>query len=136
MSNPKRAEAVHVETLGDEVCIYDWQRKEVHALNPTAARVWQQCDGQTSPQQIAATLAAELNVPNAEELVWLTLSKLEKRICWPRRWSSPPGARCCRAASSSSWALQQHCCRSSTRVWRPRRWRPNHRCRRIRRPRP
>src|SRR5215213_2457809 len=78
MSNPKRAEAVHVETLGDEVCIYDWQRKEVHALNPTAARVWQHCDGQTSPQQIAATLAAELNVPNAEELVWLTLSKLEK----------------------------------------------------------
>src|SRR4051812_1440072 len=78
MPNPKRAGTVHVETLGNEVCIYDWQRKEVHALNPTAARVWQQCDGQTSPQQIAATLAAELNVPDAEELVWLTLSKLEK----------------------------------------------------------
>src|SRR5215213_3735580 len=78
MSNPKRAETVHVETLGDEVCVYDWQRKEVHALNPTAARVWQQCDGQTSPQQIAAMFAAELNVPNAEELVWLTLSKLEQ----------------------------------------------------------
>jgi hypothetical protein len=40
--------------------------------------VWQQCDGQTSPQQIAATLQAELNVPDAEEPVWLTLSKLEK----------------------------------------------------------
>ena len=69
MPTPKRAETVHVEQLGDELCIYDWQRKEVHALNPTAARVWQQCDGQTSPQQIAAALAAELNVPNAEELV-------------------------------------------------------------------
>src|SRR5689334_17995270 len=78
MPTPKRAETVHVEQLGDELCIYDWQRKEVHALNSTAARVWQQCDGQTSPEQIAATLAAELNVPNAEELVWLTLSKLEK----------------------------------------------------------
>src|SRR5215213_3226334 len=78
MSNPKRAETVHVETLGDEVCVYDWQRKQVHALNPTAARVWQQCDGQTSPEQIAATLETELNVPDAEELVWLTLSKLEK----------------------------------------------------------
>src|SRR5262245_41617721 len=78
MPTPKRAETVHVEQLGDELCIYDWQRKEVHALNPTAARVWQQCDGQTSPEQIAATLVAELNLPNAEELVWLTLSKLEK----------------------------------------------------------
>jgi hypothetical protein len=40
MPNPKRAENVHVETLGDELRVYDWQRKEVHALNPTA-RVWQ-----------------------------------------------------------------------------------------------
>src|SRR5437764_11683872 len=78
MPYPNQAPSVHVEQLGDELCIYDWQRKEVHALNPTAARVWQQCDGQTSPEQIAATLQAELNVPNAEELVWLTLSKLEK----------------------------------------------------------
>src|SRR5829696_6801417 len=80
MPSPKRAEAVHVETLGDEVCVYDWQRKEVHALNPTAARVWQQCDGRTSLAQIAATLQAELQVPDAEaqELAWLTLAQLEK----------------------------------------------------------
>jgi hypothetical protein len=78
MPTPKRAETVHVEQLGDELCLYDWQRKQVHALNPTAARVWQLCDGCTSPQQIAARLAAELNVAQAEELVWLTLSKLEQ----------------------------------------------------------
>jgi hypothetical protein len=78
MASPKRAETVHVEQLGDELCIYDWQRKEVHALNPTVARVWQLCDGQTSPHEIAAALAAELDVPNAEELAWLALSKLEK----------------------------------------------------------
>src|SRR5438552_19033755 len=78
MHYPKQAASIHAEQLGHELCIYNWQRKEVHALNPTAARVWQQCDGQTSPEQIAATLAAELNVPDAEELVWLTLSKLEQ----------------------------------------------------------
>ena len=68
------------EQLGSELCIYNWQRKEVHALNPTAARVWQQCDGQTSLTQIAATLQAELQVPDAEakELAWLTLAQLEK----------------------------------------------------------
>jgi Coenzyme PQQ synthesis protein D (PqqD) len=66
MTTPKRAETVHVEQLGEELCIYDWQRKEVHALNPTAARVWQQCDGQTSPEQIAERLAAAVPVLNSD----------------------------------------------------------------------
>jgi hypothetical protein len=80
MPNPKQAASIHVEQLGNELCIYNWQRKEVHALNPTAARVWQQCDGQTSLTQIAATLQAELQVPDAEaqELAWLALAQLEK----------------------------------------------------------
>ncbi|MFL5800735.1 MAG: PqqD family protein [Roseiflexaceae bacterium] len=78
MSHPQKSETVHIERLGDELCIYDWQRKQVHALNPTAARVWQQCDGQTSPAQIAAALQAELSTPHAEELVWLTLDRLAK----------------------------------------------------------
>jgi len=78
MPYPKQVASIHVEQLGQELCIYNWQRKEVHALNATAALVWQYCDGQTSPTQIAQALQAALNVPNAEELVWLTLSQLEK----------------------------------------------------------
>ena len=78
MPYPKQAASIYVEQLGQELCIYNWQRKEVHALNPTAALVWQHCDGQTSPMQLAQALQAALNVPNAEELVWLTLSQLEK----------------------------------------------------------
>ena len=80
MTYPKQAASIHVEQLGNELCIYNWQRKEVHALNPTAARVWQQCDGQTSLAQIAAMLQADLQVPDAEakELAWLTLAQLEK----------------------------------------------------------
>jgi hypothetical protein len=80
MPYPKQAASIHVEQLGSELCIYNWQRKEVHALNPTAARVWQQCDGQTSLTQIAAMLQTELHVPDAEakELAWLTLAQLEK----------------------------------------------------------
>ena len=80
MPYPKQAASIHVEQLGDELCVYNWQRKEVHALNPTAARVWQQCDGQTSLAQIALMLQADLQVPDAEakELAWLTLAQLEK----------------------------------------------------------
>jgi hypothetical protein len=51
---------------------------EVHNLNPTAAKVWELCDGQTSAAQMAMQLQAELDTPHAEELVWLTLARLEK----------------------------------------------------------
>jgi hypothetical protein len=78
MPHPKKSETVYVEILGDELGIYDWQRKKVHALNPTAALVWQHCDGQTSPAELAVRLEAELNVSQAEALVWLTLDQLEK----------------------------------------------------------
>ncbi len=82
MTYPKQSETLHVETLNDELCLYDWQRKEVHALNPTAAKVWQMCDGQTSPQQMATQLRPdlpnELDTARAEELVWISLRQLEK----------------------------------------------------------
>ena len=52
MQHPKKIETVHVEMLDDELCLYDWQRLKVHNLNPTAAKVWQLCDGQTSPQEM------------------------------------------------------------------------------------
>lgn len=78
MSHPKKIETVHVETLEGELCLYDWQRMKVHNLNPTAATVWQLCDGQTSPQQIAQHLKGDLTPAQAEELVWLTLARLER----------------------------------------------------------
>jgi hypothetical protein len=78
MPYPTQATTVHVEQVGAELCIYDWQRKRVHALNPTAAQVWRLCDGRTSPAQIGAALESALGVPNAEEVVWLTLAQLER----------------------------------------------------------
>ena len=80
MEHPKQSNTVHVETLNDELCIYDWERKEVHALNPTAGLVWQMCDGQTNPAQIAARLRSELQTEldqtQAEALVWASLEQL------------------------------------------------------------
>jgi hypothetical protein len=78
MPQPKKISTVHVETLDGELCLYDWQRLKVHNLNPTASLVWQSCDGQTSPTRMAEQLQTELNAPHAEELVWLTLARLEK----------------------------------------------------------
>jgi hypothetical protein len=78
MPYPKRSTKVYAETLEQELCLYDWERQRLHALNPTAALIWQQCDGQTSPAEMAARLETELSTPHADKLVWLSLDRLAK----------------------------------------------------------
>lgn len=78
MIYPKQSANLYAEKLDQELCLYDWQRQRLHTLNPTAALIWQQCDGQTSPAAMAARLEAELNTPHADKLVWLTLDRLGK----------------------------------------------------------
>lgn len=78
MQYPKKSDKVYVEAIDQELCVYDWERQKMHTLNPTAALVWQQCDGQTAPAAMAARLEQELQTPEAEQLVWLSLDRLEK----------------------------------------------------------
>ena len=73
---PRQSPTTHTEQLGDEASVYDWARAQVHALNPTAACVWRQCDGVTSPDAIAAALHQELGIPEAAAVVDLTLTQL------------------------------------------------------------
>jgi hypothetical protein len=75
---PRQSPTTHTELLGDEVAVYDRARAEVHALNPTAARVWQRCDGATSPEVIAAALRQEMGIPEADAVVELTLRQLAR----------------------------------------------------------
>src|SRR4051812_42578456 len=84
---PRQSSTTHTEQLGDEASVYDWARVHVHALNPTAAYVWQHCDGATSPSAIAADLRQEMGVPEAEAeaVVDLTLRQLARvhLLAWP-----------------------------------------------------
>ncbi len=75
---PRQSPTTHTEQLGDEASVYDWARAQVHALNPTAACVWRQCDGATSRDAIAAVLRAEMGIPEAEAVVDLTLAHLAR----------------------------------------------------------
>ncbi len=89
MQYPTQIKTIHAEVLDGELCIYDWQRSKVHNLNPTAALVWQMCDGQTDPEQMTGRLQAELGpITHAEELVWFSLKELQKA-----RLISMPGQR-------------------------------------------
>ena len=75
---PRQSSTTHTEQLGDEASVYDWARAQVHALNPTAARVWRLCDGATSPDAIAAALRVEMGIAEADAVVDLTLRQLAR----------------------------------------------------------
>jgi len=72
MTHPKKSKSLHVETLNDELSVYDWQHQQMHSLNPTAASVFELCDGETSPEQMAVKLDAP------KELIWQSLAELDK----------------------------------------------------------
>ncbi len=61
-----------VEQAGREVLVYDERSAEAHCLSAEAAAVWRACDGQTTREQIIATL--ELDA----ETVGSALAELER----------------------------------------------------------
>ena len=85
----RKSELVTREVAG-ELLIYDRTSDEAHCLNPTAALVWANCDGQTTIAELARLLEAELKAPVADEIVWFALAQLEK---WFAAGGSPAYAR-------------------------------------------
>ena len=103
LTYPRRSSTTHTEQLGNEASVYDWARVQVHALNPTAARVWQLCDGATSPDAIAATLRVEMGIPEAEAVVDLTLQQLAR----VHLLELPVESRGDRSAPTRRWLLRR-----------------------------
>jgi hypothetical protein len=66
-----------VEEIGDDLLVYDADRRSAHRLNAMAAWVWRHCDGKTTVAQATQLLSAELQHPVEEELIWLSLETLE-----------------------------------------------------------
>jgi len=48
--------------MGEELLLYDSQRNRTHYLNPTAAVIWELCDGTRTPQEIAEEILKVLPV--------------------------------------------------------------------------
>jgi hypothetical protein len=88
-----RNEGLLVQEVGEEIVIHDQERRKAHRLNPTAAIVWRNCDGQHSVADMAALLQRKLDAPQNEDLVRLTLALLEKnhllqRVKAPSVWTT------------------------------------------------
>lgn len=67
-----------VKELPDETLVYDLETDQAHCLNLTAARVWENCDGQRTVSQLAELMERELGSVVPEEMIWLALNQLEK----------------------------------------------------------
>ncbi len=67
MTLPLRRDLPSRQT-GDELLVRDPASGQVHFLNPTAAVIWQSCDGATSVQACAEALRARFAVPNSVDL--------------------------------------------------------------------
>jgi hypothetical protein len=79
-----KTERLIVREIDGETLIYDRNRHTASCLNEFAARVWRECDGETSVAGIAAELGED------EPAVWLALHQLTKAQLLTEAIAFPP----------------------------------------------
>jgi hypothetical protein len=67
-----------VKRLNDEVLVYDLKRHKAHALNESAAFVWQKCNGYRTVTEISQALGKDFKGCVDEQTVWIALELLSK----------------------------------------------------------
>jgi hypothetical protein len=72
----RRVEGVQIERAADELLALKEGSLEAHALNQSAAAVYELCDGNTSRSEMAAEIHRRTGLPADEEIVDLALSEL------------------------------------------------------------
>ncbi len=72
----KRVQGVQVERAADEILAVKAGSPEAHALNQSAAVVFDLCDGTRSKPEMAAELQRRTGLPADEEIVDLALAEL------------------------------------------------------------
>src|SRR5271163_2974021 len=72
----KRVGGVYIERAADEILAVKTATSEAHALNQSAAVVFDLCDGTVSRSEMAARLQRRTGLPADEEIVNLALAEL------------------------------------------------------------
>ena len=73
-----RRERLLIQTLPDELLIYDLDSHRAHCLNQTAALIWQSCDGKRTVKEMARFVEKESGQPVSESLIWFGLNQLSR----------------------------------------------------------
>src|SRR6266446_5108594 len=71
-----RESGLAMEQVEDELLVYDLERDRAFCLNRTAALVWKQCNGRTSPAEIAKRLKKQMGASVDEKVIWYALDQL------------------------------------------------------------
>ncbi len=71
-----RKENLKVKRDTGELFIEDLVNAKLIHLNPTSAYVWEKCDGNKEPNQIAEEMGEELGISVSEKVVSMALDKL------------------------------------------------------------
>src|SRR5271170_3152520 len=79
-----KTERLIVKVIDDETLVYDMSRHTASCLTELAAKVWRQCDGETSVAGIAVALGED------ERSVWLALHQLAKSQLLTEAIAFPP----------------------------------------------
>jgi Coenzyme PQQ synthesis protein D (PqqD) len=72
----RRVEGVQIERTADDILALKEGSLEAHAINQSAAAVYDLCDGNTSKSEMAAQIHRRTGLPADEEIVDLALSEL------------------------------------------------------------
>ena len=72
----RRVEGVQIERTADEILALKEGSLEAHAINQSAAAVYDLCDGNTSKSDMAAEIYRRTGLPADDEIVDLALSEL------------------------------------------------------------
>ncbi len=57
---PRRRADIIAREMEDEILLYDPQQNSTHLLNPTAAAIWELCDGTRTPEEMAEEIVRVL----------------------------------------------------------------------------
>jgi hypothetical protein len=73
-----RRDALLLQTVGDQLVLYDQNRRRLHVLSRSAAMLWQYCDGERDVSQLAELVGRELGTAADNAVVELALQQLEE----------------------------------------------------------
>lgn len=80
ISHPRaRREGITVQSVKDEIILYDSGKDETHLLNQTSAIVWKLCDGTHTILEMAERVGQATGTAPNPELVHFALSQMERK---------------------------------------------------------
>ncbi|MDH7487840.1 MAG: PqqD family protein [Anaerolineae bacterium] len=66
---PRQSQHLLVTQAGDEIVLHDPRSETVHVLNPTAALVWNLCDGRHTLEDAEQAIRARFAVPSDRDVL-------------------------------------------------------------------